>query len=59
MRPFAITFAVTFALAGAVGAAQSSQPGNCIPSKADMEAVKFGYAVKNLPIHSRSSFQFS
>lgn len=50
MRPFAITFAITFALAGAVGAAQSSQPCNgiCMPSMADMEAVKFGYAVQNL-----------
>lgn len=46
MRPFAITFA----LAGAAGAAQSSQQCNgiCVPSMADMEAVKFGYAVQNL-----------
>lgn len=46
MRPFAITLA----LAGSAGLAQSSQPCNgiCVPSMADMEAVKFGYTVQNL-----------
>ncbi|RMJ24194.1 hypothetical protein PHISP_04926 [Aspergillus sp. HF37] len=50
MRPFAVISAITLALAGAAGAAQSSQPCNgiCMPSKADMEAVKFGYSVQNL-----------
>jgi hypothetical protein len=50
MRLSTITSAVAVALAGAVGAAQPPQPCNgiCMPTKADMEAVKFGYSVQNL-----------
>lgn len=46
MKPVAITLA----LVGAAGFAQSYQPCNgvCVPSMADIEAMKFGYAVQNL-----------